>query len=80
MTKGKTPELSTTEKMLLRLLLEKRQNFEAMWSEQAAKFQQEIEQRLGLEAGAIGTRFQLHEDGRLEEAGEETRKEVSADN
>ncbi len=52
-------ELNKTEKMLLDLLAEKEHNLMTAFGEQVAVFHRQLEERMGLETGAIGTTYQL---------------------
>lgn len=72
-TKGKALELSATEKMLLGLLQEKERNFQAALSEQVTAFSRQVEERLGLEAGAIGTTHTITASGEITETPDEQR-------
>jgi hypothetical protein len=69
---GKPQELNSHEKMLLDLLAEKERNIMTAFGEQGASFHRLVEERMVLEAGALGTTHILNPDSdRVEEASEE---------
>lgn len=51
----KSFDLNETEKMVFELLSEKERAVMSELSLQASRFQRQVEERLGLDAGAIGT-------------------------
>lgn len=64
-------KLNATEMMVLELLQEKERTFQERQAERITAFSREVEERLGLAQGAIGTRYVIDASGEVREAAKE---------